>query len=233
MIEKNKMDLIMDPVLETKLRMGALVQQDILFSEARGEALTKAIAETEHEMRSSYGGLTPSQIPGLKPARKLYRSIGVDPTRTRPASEALVRRVIKGGSIPKISQPVDAANLVSLRSMTPIGLYDLDLIRNRPEVRLGRPGESFQRIGKGTLNLEGRIGLFDSEGGFGNPTGDSRRTCVNGNTKNILFTAFFPADTFPADIMDMMCGAKEILTRYVGGQSILLGDKGFVMERAE
>src|SRR5207247_2419780 len=43
-------------------------------------------------------------------ARKLYRKFGTDPTRTRPSSEALLRRVKKGEPLPRINSLVDVAN---------------------------------------------------------------------------------------------------------------------------
>ncbi|MBU0753992.1 MAG: hypothetical protein KJ645_02560 [Planctomycetes bacterium] len=179
-------------------------------------------------MRYLYGGLQPSEIPGLKAARTLYRSIGVDPTRMRPASEALMRRVLKGDSLPKINSAVDAMNLVSLRHMIPVGLYDFAKIHGGIELRLGKEGEQYGRIGSGEIHLEGRLGLFDESGGFGNPTGDSRRTCVGEGTTALLFVAFYPADFDPDQARRMILDAAEVLTRHTGGTTRMLGEAGLV-----
>src|SRR5205823_9159865 len=82
------------------------------------------------------------------PARALYRRFDVDPTRHRPSSEALLRRVRRGGGLPRVNSLVDIANVVSLRLQVPVGLYDLDLVEGRLEVRLGLDGESYAGIGK-------------------------------------------------------------------------------------
>ncbi len=218
----------LDPALSNRLRLGGLHQADIRVSRNRSGELDAAITEAEEEVRRLYGGFKPSEIPGLHPARMLFRSIGVDPTRMRPASEALVRRALKGLGLPEINSAVDAANLVSLRFMAPIGLYDLDQVKGRVLIRLGGDGESFQRIGSGVLNLKGRLGLFDEEGGFGNPTGDSRRTSITADTVHMLFVAFLPFDYNPDDISGMIERAGAILTRFTGGTCRPRGDQGLI-----
>lgn len=228
MTEKRTMSLDIDPGLDDRLRVGGLVQEGIFVSPERGEALGAAIREAEQRMRALFSGMQPSEIPGLKPARRLFKSIGVDPTRMRPASEALLRRVLKGGGIPAINSAVDATNLISFEHLTPVGLYSLDRIEGPVLLRLGRAGEEYQRIGKGMMHLEGRIGLFDGQGGFGNPTGDSRRTSVDAATRSLLFVAFFPADCDPSDIAAMVRDAGEKLTLYTGGASALLGRDGVI-----
>ena len=125
-----------NPELTGLLRLGGLVQEGIFVTTGRGEGLDAAVRAAEEEVRELYAGRNPSEIPGLAPARRLFRSIGVDPTRMRPASEALVRRTLRGAGLPEINSAVDAANLVSLRFMVPIGLYDRDRVRGAVRVRL-------------------------------------------------------------------------------------------------
>ena len=134
-----EVNLNIDDGLSEHLRLGVLRQAGITVAAKRSVELDRTLGETEEEMRSLYTGRKPGEIPGLKPARKLFRSIGADPTRMRPASEALLRRVLKGGKVPAINSAVDAANLVSLRHLIPVGLYDLDCIRGDILLRLASP----------------------------------------------------------------------------------------------
>ena len=76
-------------------------------------------------LRRAHAGLLPGDIKGLEPARRLYHRFGIDPTRTRPSSEALLRRVLKGESLYRLNRLVDAINWASLAMLLPIGLYDL------------------------------------------------------------------------------------------------------------
>ena len=64
------------------------------------------------------------EVPGAADARDLYKSLGLDPTKTRPSNEALLRRVLKGEALYRVNTLVDALNLASLRQQLPFGLYD-------------------------------------------------------------------------------------------------------------
>ena len=141
------------------------------------------------------------EIPGPLPldgdraaARKLYRSIGMDPTRHRPSSEALQRRLQKGKPFPRINALVDAINYCSLSLMLPFGGYDLDAIAGRVVLRIGADGESYEGIGKPQVNLAGRLTLADDTGPFGNPSADSFRTRISPATTRALVTIFAPPD---------------------------------------
>ncbi len=128
-----------------------------------------------------------------EPARKLYRTFGQDPTKFRPSSEALHRRLSKGKPFPKIHPAVDAINLLSLINSIPYGLYDFGKIKGNIRVRIGKQGEGYRGIGRDWINLEGRILLQDDRGPFGNPTGDSLRTSVDENSEIFLYVIFAPA----------------------------------------
>lgn len=126
------------------------------------------------------------------PARALYRRFGVDPTRYRPSSEALLRRVRRGEPLPRVNSLVDVGNLVSLRLQVPVGLYDLDRVLGSLRVRLGREGESYAGIGKEAVNVAGRICVADDAGPCGNPSADSARTMITTETQRAAWIFFLP-----------------------------------------
>jgi DNA/RNA-binding domain of Phe-tRNA-synthetase-like protein len=154
------------------------------------------MADLAAELRALHAGLPPAEIPGLRPARELYRAFGIDPTRTRPSSEALLRRVLQGKPLPRILNAVDVCNLCSLRFLLPIGLYDTARVSGPVVLRRGRPGESFAGIRKDDIHLEGRPALADGLGPFGNPSSDSLRTSVTAVTRSLALVVFAPA-SFP------------------------------------
>ncbi len=154
--------------------------------------LEREIERTCASMRERHAGRKPSEIAELAPARTLYKSFGIDPTRTRPSSESLLRRVLKGESLPRISSAVDLSNLLALRFLLPIGLYDTAAIAGRVVLRAGTPGESYAGIRKSEVHLAGRPVLADETGPFGNPTSDSARTCVTTSTSALLLVVFAP-----------------------------------------
>lgn len=162
------------------------------------------VAEMERlaqELRGRWEGLPPAGIETLRPARDLYRAFGIDPTKNRPSSEALLRRILKGHELPLISNAVDVANYLAVRLLLPIGLYDTEQVSGRVELRRGRPGEAYAGIRKKDIHLEGRPVMADEQGAFGNPTSDSARTCVGERTRSLLLVVFAPA-AFPSDGLD-------------------------------
>jgi len=127
--------------------------------------------------------------------RKLYKIFGEDPTKFRPSSESLWRRIQKGNSFPRVHPAVDAINMLSLINSIPYGLYDFSKIKGEKIiVRTGKKGEGYEGIRRGWINLEGRLLLEDEEGPFGNPTGDSLRTAVSKGTEVFLYIIFAPKD---------------------------------------
>lgn len=124
--------------------------------------------------------------------RTMYKQVGIDPTKTRPSSEALLRRVRKGDELPRINSLVDVINWCSLESQLPFGLYDLDHVRGDVTLRLGRDGEEYPGIRKDTVHVAGRLVLADDDGPFGNPTSDSARTMVTPATVRALVVIFAP-----------------------------------------
>jgi DNA/RNA-binding domain of Phe-tRNA-synthetase-like protein len=126
--------------------------------------------------------------------RTMYKRVGLDPTKTRPSSEALLRRVRKGDTLPRINSMVDVCNWCSLEFQLPYGLYDAGRIEGDVALRLGADGESYAGIRKDDVHVGGRITLADRLGPFGNPTSDSARTMVTTATTRALLVVFAPRE---------------------------------------
>jgi DNA/RNA-binding domain of Phe-tRNA-synthetase-like protein len=126
-------------------------------------------------------------------ARALYRRFGTDPTRIRPSSEALLRRLKKGDPFPRVNSLVDVANAMSVQLQVPVGLYDLEKVSGEElVVRLGTAGESYAGIGKERVNVAGRICIADAAGPCGNPSADSARTMITTATERAAWIYFLP-----------------------------------------
>ena len=126
-------------------------------------------------------------------ARALYRRFGTDPTKVRPSSEALLRRLKKGEPFPRVNSLVDVANAMSVQLQVPVGLYDLEKTHgDELVVRLGTEGEQYTGIGKERVNLAGRICIADAEGPCGNPSADSARTMITTATERAAWIYFLP-----------------------------------------
>jgi len=125
--------------------------------------------------------------------RRMYRQIGWEPTKYRPSSEALARRVLKDKGLYRVNNVVDLANIVSAKSHLPMGLYDTGKIKGAVIVDVGKEDETYQGISKESIRATGKIILRDNLGVFGNPTADSRRTSIGTDTGELLALFFCPA----------------------------------------
>src|SRR2546429_7534521 len=87
--------------------------------------------------------------------RGLQRAFGFDPTRYRPSSEALLRRVLKGLGIYQINTAVDVNNWCSLEFLLPMCICDLRAVKGQMRIRLGEVGEQYQGIGRQIFQMDG------------------------------------------------------------------------------
>src|SRR5258708_8013309 len=124
-------------------------------------------------------GAKSGEVGAVGRARELYRRFGLDPTRVRPSSEALLRRLKKGEPLPRINSLVDVANALSVQLQVPVGLYDLDKVKgDELVIRLGAEGEGYTGIGKDRANVAGRLCIADAARPRGTPNGGSARSRI-------------------------------------------------------
>ena len=127
------------------------------------------------------------EMPAIQATRQAYKKCGKDPSRYRPSSEALCRRILRGIPLYQIDTLVDLINLASIYSGNSIGGFDRDKIQgDRLVLGIGRAGEPYEGIGRGTLNIEGMPVYRDAIGGIGTPTSDHERTKMSIDTTHVL-----------------------------------------------
>ncbi len=210
------LEISIDASLAGKARLGVLVLDGVTVREA-DPALAAEVDAYCAELRARYGGGKSAEIPGAEDARMLYKALGLDPTKTRPSSEALARRALKGEALYRINTLVDALNLCSLRAQLPFGLYDLDRVEGAVVLRKGTAGESYEGIRKAAVNVEDRPVLSDARGAFGNPTSDSARTCIALGATRALVTVYAPATYLANRLNPVLDDTERTLTRHCGG----------------
>lgn len=179
-------------------------------------ALDEPLAAAESAMRAG-GGAEADQAA----TRAMYRRFGIDPTKTRPSSEALLRRVRKGDRLPRINTIVDVCNWCSAEFQLPYGLYDRDRLDGAIELRRGRAGEAYPGIRKDVVHVEERPVLVDRQGPFGNPTSDSARTMVTTATTGVLVVVYAPRDGAAARLRGVLDVTATRIARFAGGRERL------------
>jgi DNA/RNA-binding domain of Phe-tRNA-synthetase-like protein len=175
------------------LQMLSVVDAEYTALELYELEVTEPREDFELEVARTIQAARSGTVGDAKRARALYRRFGIDPTRVRPSSEALLRRLKKGEPMPRINSLVDVANAMSAQLQVPVGLYDLDkVIGEALTLRLGRQGESYVGIGKDTVNVEGRLCVADAQGPCGNPSSDSARTMITLETERAAWIYYLP-----------------------------------------
>ncbi|MBN2343403.1 MAG: hypothetical protein JXX29_21030 [Deltaproteobacteria bacterium] len=215
------MRVLVEPELQSKVRIAALLFHSLSRCDDDGDEIWRQLSSLGDEIRTAYAGVPISQIEGIQNARALYRSIGVDPTKNRPSSEALLRRCIKGKGLYRVHPLVDALNLVSLRFLLPVGLYDRSkIIGDDVRITIGDRDWGYEGIRKGRVNVEERMCIADSAGPFGSPTSDSRRTSIEGHAREILITLYQYPDGDAAHLEDARQFTQTLIQSHFHGQSV-------------
>jgi DNA/RNA-binding domain of Phe-tRNA-synthetase-like protein len=159
--------------------------------------------ETFKEIRSQMTLEEVKDDPIFRSYRDLYWTFGMDPTKLRVSSEAVLRRILKGMNLWRISDIVDIINLASAYHKIPIGLVDAARLQGDLVIRSSFDGEVFQRIGGKIIVCRGReIVVADEEKivCFGYATHDSERTMITKDTDRAL-VLLYGAEVITSHVM--------------------------------
>ena len=127
------------------------------------------------------------EISGIAATRRVYRACGKDPSRYRPAAEALIRRMLKDKELYQIDTLVDLVNLASIAYGYSIGGFDADKFEGDTlTLGIGKADEPYEGIGRGMINIEGLPVYRDRKGGVGTPTSDNERTKMAIDTTQLV-----------------------------------------------
>ena len=143
--------------------------------------------DTEEQFRQQLTTESLKELSGIAATRRVYKACGKDPSRYRPASEQLIRRMLQGKELYQIDTLVDLVNLASIVYGYSIGGFDADkMVGDTLTLGIGREGEPYEGIGRGLLNIAGLPVYRDQQGGVGTPTSDNERTKMTLATTHLL-----------------------------------------------
>ena len=192
-----------DDVGVVRLNPGLAKSMEDVCSRKRQEFTVESLAEAEP----------------VRTARAMFREWGMDPSKYRPSSEALLRRVVQGKGLYRVSNVVDIGNLGSIETGWPYGCYDRSKINAPISLRHGAAGERYEGIGKQTWHLEGRPVLADREGPFGSPISDSTRSMIAESATQIMIVIYTPIRASDVSVQAAMARLKDRLTEYAGASA--------------
>lgn len=192
------------------------IQKDNIELEKFKEEVIKEVLE-KYDLKSLKDEAT------FRAYRNFFWKIGIDPTKIRPAAEALVRRILQGNPIPRVNTLVDAYNLASIKTGIAIAAFDLDKLKGDIVMRFAKENEEFLGIGmKDPIKLTGKeIVISDDEKIIAiYPYRDAENTKITFETSKVLFLicgvpdiaeeALINAAKVTIDYVTMFCNGKMV-----------------------
>ena len=174
------------------------------------------------DYRTRFTTVSIKEMAAIEATRRVYRACGKDPSRYRPAAEALIRRVVQGKELYQIDTLVDLINLASMKYGYSIGGFDADkFVGDTLALGVGEPGEPYEGIGRGMLNIEGMPVYRDQKGGVGTPTSDNERTKIDITTIHVLVLI----NGYDGNTETVSANAdfvKSLLERYAGASDVVI-----------
>ena len=145
----SEFELRIEQVVLMKLGTFDVIRTEIdgLSIERTSQRVGAFVRGMEEAVRSTQKLDSVKNDPIFRAYRDFFWRAGIDPTRTRPAAEALTRRVLRGRSLPRINTLVDALNGVSLQTKIPFAAFDADLVHGPLALRFATAGETILPIG--------------------------------------------------------------------------------------
>lgn len=173
--------------------------------------ITKAFDEITKEYQQKYQIEEVTKIEKIKQTRDGYKLLGKDPSHTRPACEALLRRIIKNGNIYRLGDAIDIGNYISIKLMKSVCMVDLDKIVGDINIRIGNTNDIYEGINRGLINVSNIPLYTDDVSPFGNPTSDTLRTAITSKTENVLIMLIHFDSNIEEDEQKML----TILNKYL------------------
>ncbi len=203
-------DLKIDPELQRRhsgIILGAGIIRGI-GATPNTQLLEQEIRTTTEWLRARYSLDRLKDEANSRAYRDFYWRMGIDPTKQRPAAEALARRLLRGESLPRVNGVVDAYNCASLRSLIAIGAYDLERVAGGLSLRLSGEGEGFEPIGgKVEVLKAGEIVLADDVKIMHlYPYRDSKLSAVSKSSTDVLILSA----GVPKILRDKVLGAARL-----------------------
>lgn len=167
------------------------VAEDITVEKGRVD-LKEYVKSLINNSLSTYNLDRIKDIPIIRSYRDVMWRLGIDPTKIRVSSEALLRRAVRSNSLPSVNNVVDSCNIASLETLVPISVFDFNKVTPPLTLRFAKLGEEIIDVDDNVRGLKGgEVVLSDSRNILHlYPHRDSKLTSVDLNTKNVLIVAY-------------------------------------------
>jgi DNA/RNA-binding domain of Phe-tRNA-synthetase-like protein len=204
------------------VKLGVL-EADALRVAPAGENLSRLMDDVCNRKLREFTVETLAEAEPTRAVRAMFRAWDMDPSKYRPSSEALLRRVVQGKGLYRVSNVVDIGNLISIETGWPLGCYDRTRIRQPIVFRHGTTSESYEGIGKRTWHLTGRPVLSDPDGPFGSPISDSTRSMITEAARDVLVVMYVPSGVADTALESALSRFSGRLAEFAGASATRFG----------
>lgn len=132
--------------LDPQLYFGILIGQGLENSESTSDDILK-LETAERYVRQIMSAAEVKSHPIVEAYRNVMEKAGINPNKYPPSVEAMLKRVLKGASLPHINALVDLCNAVSLETQISLGGHDLRDIKDNLSVCFSKGTEKFLPFG--------------------------------------------------------------------------------------
>jgi len=210
------MSLNIDSKLKTRFPELDALTLDIqgVNTKKKDKELEKFKQEVEEQVRKEYTLESVKDHPTFRAYRTFFWGIGIDPTKIRPAAEALTRRILAGKPLPRINTLVDAYNLASIKTRIALATFDADKLEGKLLMRFAEENEHIVGIGmdKPFVMKGGEIVLSDETKLIAvYPYRDADDTKVTESTENVSIVVC----GVPGISKEMLENASRVTLEYV------------------
>lgn len=186
----------------------------------RNAELERCRKEVVEQVKARYDLESLKDVPAFRAYRDFFWRVRIDPTKNRPAAEALIRRILRGRALPSINTLVDAYNVASIKTEVALAAFDVDKLDGALRMRVADAGDEFVGIGMTEpLRLQGgEIVVSDAEKLVAiYPHRDAERTKITETTRIVLLMVCGVPGIGEEALLDAARVAKEYIIEFCGG----------------
>jgi DNA/RNA-binding domain of Phe-tRNA-synthetase-like protein len=204
------------------LIIGVIIATEVKNTDHSPE-IEELLRGAEAHVQNNIDTETFKEHPNIAALQEVHRSFGSNPNKFPPSTQALVKRVLKGGQLPSINPIVDLYNVISLKHIVCAGAEDLDACKGDIRLAYADGGESFRPLGEeeedppeaGELVYKDDVGIICRKLNW--REGD--RTKITNETQNaVIVVEGFPPFTHE-ELTQTMTELSELLQKYCDAQT--------------
>ena len=157
---------------------------------------------------------------------ELHQLVGVPRRKNLPASENLIKLLVKRGDLVHINKAVDIYNIISIDSKLCLGAHDIDKVSGNVYLKITDGTENFIPLGSEEVKpvASGEYSFVDDDNDIicWLDIRQVDKTKVTENSKNVLYLVIGNKENTYEELEKVAKEIIDITTKYCGGKATIL-----------